>query len=162
MARTLLGVLPDMKTPLASNVRPSTLLSPVARDARLRQKRSSPYIQAMAKLDAGGHTCDRQALETLLVAIQAEFPELSLPDLPQGIVARCHLGAPYEVHTLDRVGAILQHYKSFEPLPADLERARSLALHPGYSFVEVYPDRLIAVAENGDTSLIRLDPKGIP
>ena len=36
-----------------------------------------------------------------------------------------------------------------------MERGRSLALHPGYAFIEIYVDKLIAVADNGDTSIVK-------
>ncbi|RAS17183.1 hypothetical protein DFO50_104145 [Microvirgula sp. AG722] len=45
---------------------------------------------------------------------------------------------------LDCAGQIIQHYKYSESLPTMLARGRSLALHPGYAFVEVYPDKLIS------------------
>lgn len=88
-------------------------------------------------------------METLIAEIRAEFPELGLPDLPLGWVSRCHLGAPYEVHTLDAEGQIVQHYRRGESLPPQLERARTLALHPAYAFVEVRRDTLHCVRLDG-------------
>lgn len=133
----------------------STLLSPAAITARLRQRRSPAYVAAMQKLDAGGHVHDRAAAETLVAAIAQELPELSIEHLPFGIVARCHLGAPYEVHSLDRDGNIIQHYKSHEAMPPLLERGRRLALHPDYACIEIYADRLIAIRQNGDTAIVQ-------
>jgi hypothetical protein len=109
----------------------------------------------MKKLDAGGHATTREALDALLSAIRSELPELTIEHLPVGIVAKCYLGPPHEVHTLDRDGSIIRHYKTFEPLPSLMERGRSLALHPGYAFIEIYVDKLIAVADNGDTSIVK-------
>ncbi|MGB4468185.1 MAG: hypothetical protein WBH99_01360 [Azovibrio sp.] len=109
----------------------------------------------MKKLDAGGHVNTRETLEALLCAIRSELPELTIEYLPVGIVAKCYLGPPHEVHTLDRDGSIIRHYKTFEPLPPLMERGRSLALHPGYAFIEIYADKLIAVADNGDTSIVK-------
>lgn len=158
MARTLLGT-PAQHAVTSSlsghSVRHYTVLSPTAAEARLRQKRSSAYLAAMRKLDAGGHVHDRQAMEALLEAIRQELPEISIEHLPLGLVAKCYLGPPHEVHTLDRGGQIIRHYKSSESLPGVLERARSLAQHPGYAFIEVYPDKLIAVSDSGETSLIK-------
>jgi hypothetical protein len=129
-------------------------LSPAAIEARLREKRSPSYVEAMKRLDAGAHAHDAEAAESFINAIRQELPELSIDQLPIGIVSRCYLGDPYEVHTLGRDGMIIQHYKRWEPLPGPLEGARGLSLHPGYAFVEVYPDKLIAVSENGSTSLV--------
>lgn len=131
------------------------LLFPKAVEDRLRQRRSSAYVEAMKKLDAGGHANTREALDALLSAIRSELPELTIEHLPIGIVAKCYLGSPHEVHTLDRDGSIIRHYKTFESLPPLMERGRSLALHPGYAFIEIYVDKLIAVADNGDTSIVK-------
>jgi hypothetical protein len=109
----------------------------------------------MKKLDAGGHATTREALSALLSAIRSELPELTIEHLPVGIVAKCYLGSPHEVHTLDRDGSIIRHYKTFESLPPLMERGRSLALHPDYAFIEIYVDKLIAVADNGDTSIVK-------
>lgn len=158
MARTLLGTASPQSgisrlTETAAST--SAYLSPAALEARLRQKRSRSYIDAIQQLDAGGHVHGRQEVDALLEAIRRELPEISIEHLPLGLVAKCYLGPPHEVHTLERSGQIIRHYKSSESLPGLLERARSLAQHPGYAFIEVYPDRLIAVAENGETSLVK-------
>ena len=96
------------------------------------------------------------ATQAFIDAIRQELPDVSVDALPHGIVARCYLGPPHEVHTLDCSGQIIQHYKTHEGLPPLLERARSLALHPGYAFIEVYATRLIAVSATGQTALIDL------
>lgn len=123
---------------------------------RLRQRRSPAYVTAMSQLDTGGHQVDRSAINDLVARIQEELPEVSLPSLPLGIVARCYLGPPFEVHSLDRSLKIIRHYRTSEPLPGPLERARQLAYHPSYAFVEVYSDSLIAVQKTGDVSVISL------
>lgn len=160
MARTILGSGPSALdvsslTTRQSAASPLLLLSAKAVEDRLRQRRSSAYVEAMTKLDAGGHAHTRDSLDALLAAIRSELPELTIEHLPLGIVARCRLGPPYEVHTLDRDGSIIRHFKTFEALPALMERARALALHPGYAFIEVYAEKLIAVADNGDTSIVK-------
>ena len=123
-------------------------------ESRLRQRRSSKYMRAMTELDAGCHCQDPRAVEALIAAIQEELPEVTIEKLPIGIVSRCCLGEDYEVHTLDRTGGIIQHYRRRQSLPALLERARSLALHSEYLFVEVYVDSLVAVRSNGETAFI--------
>ena len=131
-------------------------LSKADLDRRLRMKRARQYVEAMTRLDAGGHLENSQVVEALIAAIQAELPEVTIDELPIGIVARCYLGNGYEVHTLDRTGGIVQHYKTHQSLPALLERARSLALHPQYDFVEVYVNSLIAVRNTGEASLVTI------
>jgi hypothetical protein len=123
-------------------------------EARLRQKRSANYIRTMTQLDAGCHCQDPRAVEALIAAIQQELPEVTIDKLPIGIVCRCFLGEDYEVYTLDRTGGIIQHYRRSQALPPLLERARSLASHSQYLFVEVYVDSLVAVRSNGETSYI--------
>jgi len=155
MARTLLGThtAPGPVIGLASPTIHAPRLSGPALQARLRQKRSTAYVEAITQLDAGGHVHSPAASQALIDAIRQELPDVAVDALPHGIVARCYLGAHYEVHTLDCSGQIIQHYKTHEGLPALLERARSLALHPGYAFIEVYASRLIAVSASGQTAL---------
>ena len=137
-------------TPQAS----ANKLSKAELELRLRQKRSANYIRTMTQLDAGCHCQDPRAVEALIAAIQQELPEVTIEKLPIGIVSRCFLGEDYEVHTLDRTGGIVQHYRRHQSLPPLLERARSLALHSQYLFVEVYVDSLVAIRSNGETSFI--------
>ena len=136
----------------------NNLLSPSAIEARLRQPRSTAYREAVACLDSGGHTHDPLQLEQLLATLAQEFPEFVIEQYPLGIVAKCYLGAPFEVHTLDRANSIIQHYKRHESLPGGLESARSLALHPAYLCVEVYSDKLIAVSKSGAVAVIESPP----
>jgi len=77
-------------------------------------------------------------------------------DLPLGIVARCHLGHPYEVHTLDCALDIVEHYKIGQALPGGMERARTLARHPSYVFVEVYLRQVRAVSADGTVTTLDL------
>ena len=108
----------------------------------------------MTKLDAGGVICNHAQIDELKQAIQNEFPELNPYQYPIGIIAKCYLGNPYEVHTLDIKLDIIQHYKKGEAVPI-LDRGRSLALHPSYEFIEVYNDTLRAVTKSGDVAVIQ-------
>lgn len=121
---------------------------------RLRETRSKSYLEAMERLDAGGHHTDRAALESLVETIASEFPELGIEERPMGIVCRCYLGAPYEVHICDLSGGIIEHFETFRSMPSMFERGRTLALHPGYVFIEVYADTLRAVSPDGSVSVI--------
>lgn len=107
--------------------------------------RATGYLKALAKLDAP-HADGIDSAE-LAQAIEAEF---GLPDaLPLGCVAICHLGSPFEIHVLDLVGRIVEHYQVNQPLPVPFERARPLALHDAYLAIEVYSDRLVCVRADG-------------
>lgn len=125
-----------------------------AADGRLQMKRSPRYISAMATLDAGAHVENRAGLQQLVDALRQEFPEVAPADLPEGILARCHLGLPFDVHSLDCAGGIVTHYKMHEPLPSALASARALALHPSYAFVEIYTRSLRAVRATGEVVTI--------
>ena len=88
--------------------------------------------------------------EELMAKIRSEFGTAELNSLPLGILARCFLGHPYEVHTLDLSGEqIIKHYKTGESLPEHFEKARILAKHNAYAFVEIYADKLILIREDG-------------
>ena len=130
------------------------VLAPAEVERRLRTRRTKAYLDLMKKLDAGVHATAASAIAELIKALQIEFPELRASDLPLGIVARCYLGEPHEVHTLDCAGGIIQHYKRREPLPPNLERARSLSLHPSYAFIEVYLTSLRAIRDDGEVTVI--------
>ncbi|UTR12031.1 hypothetical protein MM300_06995 [Evansella sp. LMS18] len=124
-------------------------------DKRLRQKRSHTYVEAMAKLDAGGVQCKHGEVAQLIQEIKNEFPDLQPYQFPIGIIAKCYLGNEYDVHTLDTKLDIIRHYKKGEGVPTELARGKSLALHPGYEFIEVYTDTLRAVNLRGDVSIIK-------
>ena len=158
MARTILHTRTNSVRTTANAVSRADTASLVANDLALllRKQRSSHYLAAVAGLDAGTHLHDPVAYQVFQQAIQEEFSGIAIDDFPLlGIVARCNLGRPFEVHTLDLKGQIVRHYKSIELLPPQLERARSLALHSAYAFVEVYTDRLVAVSSAGDTAVIQ-------
>ena len=111
-------------------------------------------MQAMTRLDAGTHHANRAALDSLIDAIANEFPELGIEQRPLGIVSQCYLGAPYEVHICDLGGGIIEHFETFRSMPALYERARALALHRSYTFIEIYADSLRAVGLDGSVSVI--------
>ena len=122
--------------------------------ARLRQKRSNGFVDLIGKIDVSHHHHDQQALDQLIAAIGAEFPELTIDQRPLGIVAKCYLGHPYEVHVCDLAGGIVEHFELGRAMPPLFERARSLARHNTYRFIEVYADSLRAVSEDGSVSVL--------
>ena len=86
-------------------------------------------------------------------AIRHEFGTADIDCLPLGIVSRCFLGEPYEVHVLDLSGThIVNHYKSNEPMEPYFEKARTIAQHNAYALVEVYKDKIILIREDGSAS----------
>lgn len=74
---------------------------------------------------------------------------------PLGIVSKCFLGDPYEVHTLDVTGSIIEHYQRGRALPGRMEKARRLALCGHYEFIEVYEHALRAVSTNGTVATLK-------
>lgn len=123
-------------------------------DRLLRSPRSKRYMEALNKLDAGGHTHNKNKTDEIINAIQNEFPEVEISDVLLGFVSICYLGRPYEVHTLDLSGQIIEHYKAGQVLPGGLEKARSIAMRGGYAFIEVYVDCCRAISANGSVSVI--------
>jgi hypothetical protein len=114
------------------------------------ERRSERYMNAIRQLDSGVHGAevDEQAIAEI---IGAEFPDFG-EFLPLGFIGQCFLGPPFEVHTVNRTGSsIIDHYPVGQALPGGLERARRLALHPGYAFLEVYEDRVVAITIDGST-----------
>lgn len=123
-------------------------------DRLLRKTRSKEYMQALHKLDAGGHVHNQCKVNEIINTIRNEFPDLEISGIMLGIVSTCHLGKAYEVHTLDITGEIIEHYKVGRILPGGLEKARSLAIRGGYDFIEVYVDCCRAVSSSGSVSVI--------
>jgi hypothetical protein len=155
MGRQILGEpTRGIATAPAAQIRIEQSLAGPRLAAQLRQKRSKSFIDQIGKIDIGHHHHDQQALDRLIAAITAEFPELTIEQRPLGIVAKCYLGHPYEVHVCDLAGGILEHFQLGRPMPQLFERARSLARHSTYSFIEVYADTLRAVSEDGSVSVI--------
>lgn len=90
----------------------------------------------------------------MIDTIRNEFPDLEISGIMLGIVSICYLGKPYEVHTLNMAGQIVEHYKSGQMLPDGLEKARTIAIRGGYEFIEVYVDCCRAISSNGSVSVI--------
>ena len=125
-------------------------------DRILRKARSKEYMDALHKLDAGGHVHNQQKVNDIINAIQQEFPEIEISGILLGFVSICYLGKPYEVHTLDMTGQIIEHYKAGQTLPGGLEKARSVALRGGYDFIEVYVDCCRCISANGSVSVVSI------
>lgn len=126
----------------------------VQTDRLLRKTRSKKYMDVLHQLDAGGHVHNQEKVKEIIDVIKNEFPEVEISGILLGFVAICYLGKPYEVHTLDMNGQIIEHYTTGQPLPGDLEKARSIALRGGYDFIEVYMDCCRCVSSNGTVSVV--------
>ena len=120
----------------------------------LRRPRSKEYMETMRQLDAGGHVHNQNKVNEIINTIREEFPEVDISGVLIGFVAVCYLGPPYEVHTLDYTGQIIEHYKAGQPLENGMEKARSIAMRGGYAFIEVYVDCCRAVSADGTVSVI--------
>ena len=155
MGRQILGgVTQSPSIAPAAQIRINQTLAGPRLAARLRQKRSNGFVDLISKIDVSHHHHDQQALDQLIAAIGAEFPELTIDQRPLGIVAKCYLGHPYEVHVCDLAGGIVEHFELGRAMPPLFERARSLARHNTYRFIEVYADSLRAVSEDGSVSVL--------
>lgn len=132
-----------------------TSMNPMELEKRLRSKRSNEYMEAIRKLDIGGCEQCKKQFEDCVEAIKNEFKDIPEISLLVGLVSKCYLGDPYDVHTIDMEGRILVHYKISESMPMLLEKARGLALHGGYQYIEVYTDCLCAVKSDGSVSVIK-------
>ena len=122
----------------------------------LRKKRSQKYMEAMKTLDAGGHVHNQEKVKELINVIREEFPEVELINSGMflGILAKCYLGIPYEVHTLSFSFSIIEHYKKGQTLPDGMEKARAMAARGVYEYIEVYTDYCCAVSSDGTVSMI--------
>jgi hypothetical protein len=118
-------------------------------DSDWLKKRSKKYVEFFSKLDQHSLT-DTKGWNELMGLIKEEFGAAELATLPLGIVSKCFIGHPYEVHILD-LGThhIVQHFKIDEPMPGEFEKARTLAKHNAYALIEVYTDKLILFREDG-------------
>lgn len=159
MPKPILNSYQSQKQTQASNIMTSNLKQPqidkLSLDRLLRKSRSKEYMDAIHQLDAGGHVHNKKEVNEIINTIKSEFPDVDINGILLGFVAKCYLGAPYEAHTLDLVGEIIEHYKRGETLPGGLDKAKSIALHGGYDFIEVYTDCCRAISSNGSVSVIK-------
>ncbi len=157
MRRPILGLHARVDTSPDVAIRQQTMvrLEGVGLDKRLRSKRSNTLVDAMTKLDVSGVAADKKNVQKLIDQIASEFPELAAEQLPLGIVSKCYLGNPFEVHSLDARLEIIKHYKRGEVIPNGMEKARRLAMHPSYAYIEVYTNMICAVSKFGEVSIIK-------
>lgn len=119
------------------------------------KKRSKEYINFITKLE-NIDVYKINGFKELTDQISNEIGPLGFSSSPLGILAKCFLGAPFDVHILGLEGEIiLNHYKASEPLPPSYSKARLLALHNQYSIVEVYNDKFILIDLEGNTTNIK-------
>lgn len=185
MARVILGSsTPQIAVPtLSTQSTAKTVMSPPSLESRLRQRRSSKYIETIKQLQAAQHFQDTEAQETLVEAIRQEFPEMSISAfpllclvfqtrpgyprwMPTPMIAEATTGMlrqDLQAELINKArqidsydAAVMQacaHYNAV--LPGFVSRAFILVEHDSYAFVEIYPEYLVAIASNGDTSLVR-------
>lgn len=123
-------------------------------DRLLAKPRSKKYIEAIHKLDVGGHTNNQNQVNEIINAIRNEFPEVELGGVLLGLVSKCYLGGLYEVHTLSVMGNFIEHYEVGHTLPEGMEKARSIAMRGGYEVIEVYSDCYRAISSDGTVAYI--------
>ena len=159
MPKPMLNPSQSQKQTQISHIMTSNLKQPqidkLSLDRLLRKSRSKEYMYSIHQLDAGGHVHNQKEVNEIINTIKSEFPDVDINGILLGFVAKCYLGAPYEAHTLDLVGEIIEHYKRGETLPNGLDKAKSIAIHGGYDFIEVYTDCCRAISSNGSVSVIK-------
>jgi hypothetical protein len=114
----------------------------------LATPRSHAYLAAVARLDAG--LVNQVDVADVSAQILAEFGLGA--SVPVGLVSKCFLGEPYEVHMLSLAGQILEHFVAAQPMPQPFEGARSMAEHSAYVVIEVYSDRFVCIRTDGKTT----------
>ena len=159
MPKPILNPYQSQKQAQANLIINSNLKQPqidkLSLDRLLRKSRSKEYMDAIQQLDAGGHVHNHNKVSEIINTIKSEFPEVEMNGILLGLVAKCYLGDSYEAHTLDFIGEIIEHYKRGETLPKGLDKAKSIAIHGGYDFIEVYTDCCRAISSNGAVSVIK-------
>ena len=139
---------------MASNLK-QPQIDKLSLDRLLRKSWSKEYIDAIHQLDAGGHVHNQKEVNEIINTVKSEFSNVDINGILLGFVAKYYLGAPYEAHTLNLVGEIVDHYKRGEILPNRLDKAKSIAIHGGYEFIEVYTDCCRAISSNDSVSVIK-------
>lgn len=143
-----------MLGPISRHPADTTSLTPRSVPTRKRimvdtEPRSRAYLDSLARLDAGTELTPAD-LRQIVDGIRQEFAQ-RWAALPVGLVSRCYLGHPFEVHTLTPDGGFLEHYRLSQPMPGPLESARKHSLSGLYLSVEVYENRLVCVRADGTT-----------
>jgi len=152
MPRQILNTKASIDININKNAATTLKSGAITTDRVLLQKRSKKYIQALTALDTGTLTATKGFTE-VVEKLKAEFGELGITEYPLGVVSKCYLGHPYEVHVLDLSGTeIINHLKKGESLPAVLEKARNLALNNSYTIIEVYLTKMILINADGSTT----------
>lgn len=124
-----------------------------------RKKRSKTYMDTLKELkafDKDTAQVIKEKIDKIKLVLQDELPDINIDDLLLGIVSKCYLGEPYEVHSLNLSGGIVEHYKKGEIMPNGLEKARNLAQNKAYEFIEVYKNSLHAIDSSGNVSVIKI------
>jgi len=153
MARHILNTSLQPKTQINTNQKVNPLLNTgVASDRDLLKKRSAKYVKVMSEIDHGTVT-GTQGLNELVEKLKEEFGALGIIEYPIGVVSKCFLGSPYEVHILDLTGdMIIEHFQVGHSMPNQMEKARGLAISNSYAMIEVYSNKMILVKADGSTT----------
>ena len=142
------------KKSISPDIKPSKTFSTGFIDNKtLFKKRSENYFKLVNKLDEGVINSTEQ-IQEIIDQIQKELGIPEIHQMPIGIMSKCFLGHPYEVHILDMAGNIIRHYKIGEKMEPLFEPYRRLAIHNAYATIEIYKDKVLLVKENGD--IVRL------
>lgn len=101
---------------------------------------------------------DEEIFEMITKAFHEEFAELetNLDDELLAVLSRCYVDG-CDCHAIDQYGHILNHYKSTEKLPEDLERGRMVYREhfEKCQCVEIYRTCCRVISSNGGVDVIK-------
>ena len=143
----------DQEHRLSATLKPETTqnlrTNPTEVQRMLRRRRSPKYMQIMSKLDAGSTHISQKDIEEMIEAIREEFPDIDILNEYVGCMAVCHLGEPFEVHTMNVGEQRIVHFHANYEFESPLNKCRQLCLMPEYQFIEVYTNEFRAISANG-------------
>ncbi|WP_051271233.1 hypothetical protein [Shimazuella kribbensis] len=147
-------IIPGLKERSQDN---NTIIRPIRSKfellERLRQKRTDEYLKLVADLDVNSQV--EWDIDAVFASLEKQFADVPKQEQLIGILAKCYLDDCYDVHLIDRNQTIIHHIKKTDSVPNEFAKARGLALHPSYEFIEVYKDCIRAVARNGEVSVVK-------
>jgi len=139
------------EAPASAGVTSRAPISAAMQRTLMQKPRHAGIFDAIHRLDT---QMDASARQNLIAWVQDQYVA-EYGDIPIGFLAKCFLGPPYIDHRLDLVRSIVEHFTPSDTVPSPFDRARSLARHSAYEFVEVYSSgRLIAVRADGMTEIL--------
>lgn len=161
MSRPLILNRPAVKTSLevkSNTINVSGVNLKSDSEKLLRLTRSEEYLEKCNALDVNGCELSKASIQVIVDDIKNSFEKLEIPveEFPTSLIAKCYLGADFEVHKLDLQGNILLHYRANQKMDEKCEKARNIAQNPNYKVIEIYDSCLRAIDKKGRVSKIKI------